>query len=63
MVSWLEGLVVLNFNGVYGRVNQTDYCAHSPQCNSLLPLSAALNPLTVNYLTLVLYLCALGGNP
>jgi len=41
-------------------VNQTDYCAHSPQCNTLLPLTAALNPMTENYLTL-LCLCALGG--
>lgn len=41
-------------------VNQTDYCAHSPQCNTLLPLTAALNPVTENYLTL-LCLCELGG--
>lgn len=42
------------------RVNQADYCVHSPPCNTLLPLSAALNPMTENYLTLVLCLCALG---
>lgn len=41
-------------------VNQTDYCAYSPQCNTLLPLTAALNPVTENYLTL-LCLCELGG--